>query len=349
VDESAARQLLLHYLEELAGGNWVQEEAFCQALRTANPDFLREDHTALAWAVVDVATGVEIYGPTSWEAVEGRWARHVLRGPLHWLGVVRRGVSADGRGVVLQLGPGARLGHRDSEAEELPRAGLSLMPARAGFDLAAPSTADLGALYRLEPYLELKHRGSVSLYRLSKESVLDQLARGGALEELRDLLRSISTEPLPSEVFSRLEDWAACYGRLSVETAVLLMAQTQEAAETVEKLPGAGRCLEGRLGPGSYRVVPDRVWELVQSLRAAGQFPRVDPGVRARAVRLAATDLALLRECLMALLVLRSLPVDPPPQGALEAIARLEAALGPEESAAVGRQAEGLSKRLRRR
>ncbi len=353
IDEPTARQLLVHHLAELAGREWTEEAAFLAALRTTSPDFLREDFASPAWAVVDVASGVELYGPQSWEAVEGDWIRYLLRGPLRWLGVVRWGLDAEGREVAFQwvhdLKPArATSGFSVLGSEHEPRTQNSELRTQS-WEVVAPDGIDLELLYRIEPYLELCSRGRTSLYRLTRTSVLDGLANGGSWQELRELLQGESTEPLPEAALSEAEQWASAYGRYTLEGGILLVAATAADADLLGDIPEISPCLQGRLGITSFRVAPGRATELVQRLRKAGHIPRIDSSAQLQRAWSAAGDVALLRESLFALLVLRALHPELQSANEAETRRRIEAALDPDEVKEVHRRARDAIRRMRDR
>ena len=345
IDETAARQMVLHYLQEFAGGEWVNEAGFCDAVRATNPDFLREDYASLGSAMVDVAAEAELSGTESWEPVEGEWIRYVLRGPLFWLGIVRWGRDSAGRRVALQLLPEVAA----QEPAPLLSGAAQQLVFRDDLTVYAPDGTDLGLLYQLEPYLGLRGRDAAgSSYRLSRSSILHGLEGGGSWDELRGLVERLS-EHVSEHVLHQIREWAASYGRLVLEGGILLMAATDEEAEAIGQSPTLASYLGQRLGSRTYRVTPERVWQLIDALREAGQTPRVDSSVGAQGIRGTAADPATLRESLFALLVLRSL------HGALdlgdgaEAQHRLEAALGPDNVEDVARRVQDAVKRLRSR
>lgn len=369
IDEVAGRQLLVHHLVEVADEGWVDEDRFCEALWRLNPDFLREDYASLSWAVLDLETGVELRGPDSWGRVEREWLRYVLRGPLYWLGVVRWGLSTGGRAVGFQLRalplsttdrglgsldgssgpsrqpsiPWSRGVSPGMAARPTPGARLSLGP---GGEVESPEGMDLGLLLRLEPYLQLIRRGRASSYRLTRESALAGIEAGGSWDELRELLEWATGASLPDGIRQEIDVWEADHGRFTLGAGTILSAATAEDADAVFALPGVAVCLESRLGPRDYRVIPERVWQLVEALRKAGQRPRLDPSVRREGARRALGDPAVLRESLFALKLLRSLPEGADLGMGAEAVRWLENALGPEEAEEVSRKVRAAHKRM---
>ena len=346
IDEPTARRLLVHYLQDWASSDWVDEDAFCGALRSVNPDFLREDYSSPAWSMVSVDTGVELHGPDSWESVERGWIGYLLRGPLRWLGLVRWGLDGHGNAIGFRWQEPARgSGAGSLRAGSATRVRISLEGAA---DLTECERVDLAVLYRLEPYLELTRREGVRSYRLTAASAVDGVEKGGSWGELRELLAQCCDASLPPSAAARLKEWSARYGRWTVEVAILATAATAEEADLLGEQPEIGRCLEGRLGERSYRVVPERVRELVEGLRRLGQMPRVEAAVRAAGARAVVGDPELARECLFALMLLRSLHGTVGLKKGARTLARLEAALDPEDVGEIARRAEEVAATIQR-
>ena len=338
IDEPSARKVVIHYLEEICGDGWCDEAAFCDSLRTISPDFLREDYASPGWAVVEIASGAELYGPGSWESVEREWLRYLLRGPLYWLGVVRWGRSQDDRPIAFQLVKG-----------ENTAATVVLKIAEVGDELrvAAPPQCNLAQLYQFEPYMELLKRASAGSYRLGRDTVLAAMEAGGSHDELVGLLGVLGGESLPDALKQRAAGWAADYGRFTLEAATLLTAESEEDSGWVGSQPGVAPCLGEQLGVSSHRVVPERLWELVEALKRAGQLPRVDPTLRRQGARRIAADSELLRESLFALLVLRAIQPSARWADGANAARKLEAALGTDEVEKVRARADEAIKRAR--
>jgi hypothetical protein len=337
IDEVAARKVVLHYIKKLCGDDWCDEAAFCEAIRSINPDFLREDYGSPGWAVVDILSGVELSAGGSWDAVEGEWLRYLLRGPLFWLGLVRWGISSGGLPLAFQLAG------TDDNGNAEP---IVVRESQAELRVTATSRCDVARLYRLERYMELQMRAGSSSYRLSGDTVLGAMEAGGTPEELVELLATLGGGTIRESVVEKVVAWATEYGRFTLQSSVLLSAETAADSAWVESLPGVASFLGDRLGDRNHRVIPERLWEVVAALKKADQLPRVDPSLRREVVRRLAADTALLRETLFALLVLRSVQPGVQLSDAATAIRKLEAALGPEEAEKVRARADEATKRL---
>ncbi len=340
IDETAARRLLVHNLSEMAIEGWIDEDSFCESVRLHDPDFLREDHASPSFAVVELSTGLELYGPDSWNVVEGEWIRYLLRGPLHWLGLVEWGLGPGGRAVGFRW-IGDEIADEPGEVAAKPE-----ILVEDSIRLAVPVPGDLRLLYSMEPYMELLSRDKVSRYRVTRASLLAGLEAGGSWDELRRALETLVGPDLPAQVTERAEEWASGYGRFLLEGATLVTASTEEDAELLATAPEFAENLQSRLGARVYRVAADRFWKLLEALKKAGYVPKVEPTARAELVRRTAGDLELLRESLFALKLLRSLGSDweKVNRGA-EVVKRLESILEAEELEQIDRRVQDATRR----
>ncbi|HEX9017061.1 MAG TPA: hypothetical protein VF960_13790 [Chloroflexota bacterium] len=340
IDESAARQMVLHHLEETASSSWISEADFVGSLKSTNPDFLREDYDSLASGVVDIAADAELYGADSWDRVEAEWLKFVLRGPFSWLGLVQSGQNDRGASLLrLRRGPAA------SQPEMEP--GIAFLDRET---LRAPIGTSLELLLQLEPYLVFRTtEPEARIYRISRASVHHGIDSGGTAPRLLELLRRAESSPSREEGISRAMEWAESYGRLLVEGVLLLTAASEDELLRVEGIPGVAEVLGERIGPLSRRVASKDFWSVLGALREAGYPPRVDPSAGSVRFRGLTADPQLAREFLFSLLLVREIHGDAGTGNAAAAIRTLQALLGPDDAGEVGKQVQTTAKRLRAR
>ena len=127
-DPVLARHAILRYLSQCLPDAWLSMGSFVEAIKTVDPDFARPDGDYRSWYIRDASTGEYLMDFACWDQVEGALVRHMLTGPLFWLGVTDLG-DAGGSGsepASFQIaGSGAALlglAHSppDSEAPLLP-------------------------------------------------------------------------------------------------------------------------------------------------------------------------------------------------------------------------------------
>ncbi|MGI5837032.1 MAG: helicase-associated domain-containing protein [Chloroflexota bacterium] len=346
IDERAGRRLLLHHLEEFSEGRWVDEKAFIEALRATNPDFLREDYASPTWGIVDAITGGELYGPDSWDLVEGQWIKYVLYGPLCWLGALRHGTSPDGRTSIIQLAHKTDGNDASSNATCRDQSSIQIS---ADLEVLAPACCDLALLFRLEPYMELVSRGKINRYRVTRASIHGALEAGKSRDELRTLLRSTGEVSVPDEAFRKIELWASEYGRYRLEQPLIVQTTSPEELDRLMDLPAVSKQLGARLGSNSIRIAPERFRQLHNAMKEAGLPLQIDAALRRQGLQRLTADVGILQESLFALKLIRELHGGVEFRGSENAIRRLEAVLDPAEAEDVSRRVKEAVKRLAER
>lgn len=331
LDQRGTRQYLLDLVRRVGEGRWVRLDDLVAQVKRVAPDLLRADYAAPTAAVADLASGEALAGLDSWERVEAPLVRYVISGPLHWLGVVALG------GDPLACSP---LPVVDGAA----RTPTPVVRQPDGV-LVVPPEADLGVLWDLEPYLELRARGPESRYALTRASLAEAMVNGGDVQHALRLLREALGGDLPAGLEESVVSWAARAGRLTIAPAVVLRATAHGDLERVLAERRCAPLISERLGPLVALVAAADLPRLLEELRRIGQVPRLDPALRLRGRHgQGVVDSDLLRRCLVGLLTLRELAPDLPlwRDGLEGALAALEETLGPETTAdlaAVARRA----------
>lgn len=231
----------------------------------------------------------EEVGPPDAEAEAGRAeraARQVdealqrwLAGRWYWLGLVNWGHTEAGWSLISpQPAPGTVVPARASGTDSHAAEPCSIV---ADFQLTAPSSADLQALYRCERYLS--YRGStdgVRRYDLTPASVSRGLRLGGDAHEVRTLLARLFQADLPPSWDAAIERWTQSGAALRLEPRVLLIARNQTELDGALDVGAARQAIAERLSDRHAVVALDRVAELLANLAAAGQPVDVDPALR---------------------------------------------------------------------
>ncbi|MCB0020279.1 MAG: hypothetical protein KDE09_20950, partial [Anaerolineales bacterium] len=91
-DPRLARQTLKEYLPQ--HGDWVPLAELITAIKKNQPDFQRPDGDYDSWYIKELESGAFLRGFAHWDKVEGRLLEFLLRGPLHWLGLIDIGPEA---------------------------------------------------------------------------------------------------------------------------------------------------------------------------------------------------------------------------------------------------------------
>lgn len=87
-DSAKTRQQVLNFLTELDLTRWQSLNAWIETIHQQHPDFQRSGGEYNAWFLRDNRSGDFLKGEQYWFEVEGALLRFIVRGPLHWLGIM---------------------------------------------------------------------------------------------------------------------------------------------------------------------------------------------------------------------------------------------------------------------
>lgn len=278
-DPTAARKRLVAHLAECPLDTWLSIESFLQHVYAVDPYLLVSRDDLVRQGGVK---GLRDFS-ARWMSNEGGLLANMISHALLWLGVVDLGSDAAGKPVAFRItAAGARLiGH----AEALPESERQGKPfvVQPNFEVMVMAP-EARAIWRLLLCTDLARHDLVSVYRLTKESVLRARAGGLNPEDLQEFLSSNSRKALPQNVRQCINDWARGYKRTLLEKVTLLEV---EDAEVLDELL-ASRRLKGFLArrltptvaliklPRTTAWTRDDPWQkLAKELRAAGYFPEI--------------------------------------------------------------------------
>ncbi|MGQ9594255.1 MAG: helicase-associated domain-containing protein [Anaerolineae bacterium] len=262
-DPRLARQALLAVLRTLAPGAWYAVDDLVQVLFRDNPDFQRPDGDYESWFLRDAETGQYLHGFASWPQVEGALLRHLLTGPLYWLGVVARG---DGGRAVRLTASGARWlsgGEGTVEGPQEP-------PRLEGTTVLIPPSLDRFQRFQLARLADWEPGGPPYRYRLTPASVGRALRQGIPRERVEAFLARLLQGPLPEEFSRALRLWEERAREVRLRRAVVLEVEDPQALEQLLSDPAVSKFLGERLSPRHVLVAPRNVEPLRKALRSRG-------------------------------------------------------------------------------
>ncbi len=201
-DPLATRQALLDLLASLPPDHWFNLDELAQAVQAQRPDFQRPDGDYDTWYISDEA-GVFLRGFEHWPQVEGRLLRHILTGPLHWLGAV----ALDGERACWRLtSAGQAWLHGPPSPTEMP---LPPLVITADFRVLVPIGAALADRVRVARFCEWEASWPGFRYRITQRG-LRRLAAAGVLpSRVINFLEQASDHALPGNVRRALAAFAA--------------------------------------------------------------------------------------------------------------------------------------------
>ena len=272
-DPLQARNAILHHLTACAPDKWYKLDDFVHAVKEADPDFQRPDGDYTSWYIRDAATGAYLSGFESWDTVEGALIRHLITGPLAWLGLTDPGAATpDGSPTVFRvtLAGAASLGLAELPPEPEP-APLALRP---DFTVLAPS-ARRYERFQLARIADWVRTGDPFIYRLTSTSLAHARQQGIPVARVLEFLGHTTSAPVPRFVEAALTRWEARGAEARLERVGLLRLSSEELMAQVASSPLTRHLIDEQVGP-TAAVVRERDWpRLVVALGRMGLLPDV--------------------------------------------------------------------------
>lgn len=243
-DPLAGRRAALDLLDTVPVDTWWSLSSFVDAVHGADPGFMRPAGGFDSWYLQLAEDGSSLHGFEAWDQVEGRYLRHLVAGPMLWLGL-------------------ADIGHDTSAFRLIDATGSSgrMTPSKEGRAVVWPDGrmrvargADRTLRYQLARLcLWERMDGGSYFYRLTAQSLHAAEDHGLTAVHARKILAEIAA---PEGVLNALERWARAGMEAKVERQTILHVGDPQVLDLLLKEPSTRRYLREPLGSNSVVVDP---------------------------------------------------------------------------------------------
>ena len=250
-DPLAGRRAALALLDTIPANNWWSASSFVESVFEEDPGFMRPPGGFESWYLQSGEDGGSLRGFEAWHEVEGQFLRHLITGPMLWLGIVE-------------------LGHDHSAFRiiEAARATEQRSPSKAGKAVAWPDgrirvgrEADRTLRYQLARLCSWERMdGGAYYYRLTARSLNGAEAQGLTASHAHKVLSEV---PAPEGILKAVERWGRRGSEASMERQTILKVKDPDMLKMLADDPTARRYLADQLGPTSM-VVKTRHWRKLQ-------------------------------------------------------------------------------------
>ncbi len=253
-------QAILGWLSECEPGTWYSLGTLLSKVQQENPYFIlpRRELLQLLGSQRLAEMG------KAWLIYEGEIIRQTFNTVLEWFGIVQVGRDPQGKVTTFSLTDlGAQIAGRPGASHpHLPAIEKPLL-VQPNFEimLLAPQVA---TLWKLLKFTTPKKLDQVSLFSLSRESVLRGLEAGFTPSELQEWLENQSAQPLAQNLIVSIKDWSKGFRRVAVENVTLLEIEDPAALDELFNAKQYAGFFVRRLSPTAALV----------------QLPAVTPGSR---------------------------------------------------------------------
>lgn len=279
-DPLLARQAAIADLIDVPPDLWWNVESFIEHIKQTNPDFQRPGGDYTSWYIEDSYSGKILSGLEYWDFIEGALLNLLFKGPLRWLGIIRRGSFA----FMLTKVGAALVGHTDWPSEPDPPALIAIDKQGT---IQVPVTFDRYERLQLArftswigtpppsdyvPATEAPDRGFY-LYRLTPQAIRRVQADGFQIDQIIGFLGRNSGGKIPKNVHTMLKRWDEDPDEVVVEDVVIVYTKNLGVYESLKKEKRIKDLLERPTDVNSYAVKRDNLLTLLSSLREVGYFP----------------------------------------------------------------------------
>lgn len=273
-DPLLARKAILHHLKACAPDEWYGIADFASAIKDITPDFQRPNGDYEAWYIRDALTGKYLTGFESWDAIEGALIRHIITGPLAWLGLVDLGAAASERPpMAFRLTPAgaAFLGLVELAAASEPKS-LNL---RSDFTVLVPPARRFER-FQLARVADWTRTGDVFVYRLTPRAMERARQQGIPIARVLEFLEQVTGASVPRFVEAALTRWEARGAEASLSRRIVLQLSDGDLMDQLMSSPRTGHLVQERAGPTTALVREADLSRIAATLGKLGLLLDVD-------------------------------------------------------------------------
>ena len=201
-DLTGGRKRLVSQLLELPVGEWISLDAFLRRIHLTEPFLIWSQEELVRRFGLRALQGFR----SQWFNIEGRIIADMLKTMLLWLGVVEVGRDKPKRFISFRVTEEGRALLDPAYAGETPRAAKTLL-VQPNYEVLVlhPESSVLWDVMRTA---DLVRHDRVSVYQISKESVIRAIEAGLTPAFIKQTLNANTGKGLPQNVAHSIDDWA---------------------------------------------------------------------------------------------------------------------------------------------
>ena len=278
-DMTGARKRLVEHLLGVPVGKWISLEGFLRTIHLTEPFIIWSQDELVRRYGLRALQGFRGH----WFEIEGRIVADMLRTMLFWLGAVDIGRDKQKRFVSFRVTEsGAALLDPTISRTGNQQAAARALLVQPNYEVLVlhPESHVIWSLLR---FAELVRHDRVSVYNITKESVLHAVEAGLSSDYLLEFLHDNAGKQLPQNVAQSISDWARLIRYANIHRATLIEVDDPAIMDEMAASRKTKKYIRRRLSPTvAIANLPetsdgarDDPWQrLMKELRAAGYVPR---------------------------------------------------------------------------
>lgn len=255
----------------LTPGTWYSIPSLVGAIKQHNPDYQRPSGDYDSWYIRRAADQTYLRGIKHWEDVDGALIRHLLRGPLHWLGMIDLGKKSRGEEFTAFRLTRPFLDVLDAKSTKMAEDEKPL--AQFGPDLRINLPTETSRLFRYQVgrFCEITDLSAdATVYKPTPASLLLAADQGLMISQLTQFLEKSLSHPLPKSWTLLTARWAQHQLEVKVEKKVIVRTKTPEIMQALVNHPRLKKRIVEVLNPTSATIHADAVIEVEKALCEMG-------------------------------------------------------------------------------
>ncbi len=243
---TAGRKKVVEKLAALEPGRWYSALSLMCYFEQADPYVFRSKADTLRYV------GYRNLGrfQEEWPQREGRVLLKIVETGLHWLGLVDVGYDDEGQFTAFRIKPEAHELLATNGDNKLPKtnAMLKMLLLQPNFEVLV-FHPESGPLWRLLKFADLTRHDMVSVYTITKESVMRAVENGTSVSDMLKFLAEQSQREVPQNVARSIEDWGRSIKRVRLTDATILEVDDPNVLDELAASRKTSAFLLRRLSP----------------------------------------------------------------------------------------------------
>ncbi len=275
-DSLLARQKVIGFMRNAPANQWWSIFALIQDIKAKAPDFQRPAGDYDSWYLRDANSGEYLRGFEYWDQVDGALVAYLIRGPLHWLGIVDLAAPEAGRE--------ATAFRWCRWADALMKGGTPLGSKVGGQRLKVdsrggvfvPTLVPRPIRYVVARFCDwLPKQKDAYRYQITARALERARKQGLEARQLMGLLKAHGSSSLPPNLVQALKRWEQQGTQARVQAMQVLRLNSAGALKAL-RASQAARYLGEPLGPTSIAIKPGAGTQVLQALVELGFLGTLD-------------------------------------------------------------------------
>ncbi len=274
-DPLTTRNKVLEFARSAPAGQWWSISALIADVKAQRPDFQRPTGDYDSW-YLRAAGGEYLRGFDHWDAVDGALLNFVLRGPMHWLGLLDLGAPAQGKSASAIRWSTWAKGLLAGKAPQ----GLQVESSKLKVDsrgvISVPRLAARAVRYQVARFASwLPVKADAYQYQVTSKSLEAARKQGLKIQQLLNLLKAHSAATLPPNLLQALKRWEQHGSQARVDQMLVLRVHSAAALKAL-RTSRAARYLGEPLGPAAISVKAGAAKQVLQALMELGYLGELE-------------------------------------------------------------------------